>query len=145
MISRPNINIMRNLYCQAQSQLQQSPISNCAELGPAQPQLVYCIPYKHMIDINGIIFYCNIEKNKHQWKFSMCTVWSLTDGNDRLQRKHLNFFWQCFFKCWVNFSAEMKPASQFPHLTVQLAGHFLLFLCFSKWALRSNTLWYHIG
>ena len=41
-MTRPHINYMRNFYCQAQPQhqLQQSPISNSGELGPAQPQLV---------------------------------------------------------------------------------------------------------
>ena len=41
-MSSPNNDNMRNFNCQAQlqHQLQQSPISNWAELGPAQPQLV---------------------------------------------------------------------------------------------------------
>ena len=41
-MSRPHINNVGDFYCQDQPQLQlqQSPISNCAELDPAQPQHV---------------------------------------------------------------------------------------------------------
>ena len=59
-MSRLHFNNMRNFYCQAKPQLQQSPNPNWAELGPAQPQLVSC--------------FC-------AWKIIGKYIWNLTNPN----------------------------------------------------------------
>ena len=47
---------MKDFYCQAQ--FQQSPISNCAELGPTQPQLVKLVgKKKNVSDLRHIVLF----------------------------------------------------------------------------------------
>ena len=54
------ISTIWRLCCQAQLQLQQSPISNFAELGPAQPQLVSFKTWLLLMDF--FLFFSNILK-----------------------------------------------------------------------------------